>query len=60
MSLASSSKQSTQAAKSRGPYADEAADVRALLEADDLGETIAMSPAEIKALFKPGQSPKAK
>lgn len=60
MSCVSSSRPSTQAAKPSVSYAGEPADVRALLEADDRGETVSMSRAEIRALFKPGKGEQAK
>ncbi len=55
MNPVSSSRPSARVVKPSANYADEPADVRALLEADDRGETVRMSRAELRALFKPGK-----
>lgn len=60
MNPVSSSKPSTRVAKPSASYAGEPADVRALLEADDRGETVSMSRADIRTLFKPGKGKQAK
>lgn len=60
MNPVSSSKPSTRVAKPNASYAGEPTDVRALLEADDRGETVSMSRAGIRALFKPGKGKQAK
>jgi len=60
MSPVSSSKPSTPVAKANASYAGEASDVRALLEADDRAETVSMSRAAIRNLFKPSKSKQLK
>lgn len=55
MNRVSSSRSSARDAKPSVNYSGEPADVRELLAADDRGETVSMSRAEIRALFKPGK-----